>query len=142
MTLRCESCGMPVESGRYCAHCVDETGEWPGRCGATRASPTPRRSGRPLPRRPLPICRACRLGVIAERDRRACAGALANGSERALWFGASLKFCREFVVACSMNSDEVPLDLVAVHLRTDLVCDAPAPQLIRRRMKLQRSSVV
>jgi hypothetical protein len=27
MTLRCESCGMPVESGRYCAHCVDDTGE-------------------------------------------------------------------------------------------------------------------
>jgi hypothetical protein len=27
MTLRCESCGMPIESGRYCVHCVDETGE-------------------------------------------------------------------------------------------------------------------
>jgi len=23
---RCESCGMPIESGRYCAHCTDETG--------------------------------------------------------------------------------------------------------------------
>ena len=22
----CESCGMPIESGRYCQHCVDETG--------------------------------------------------------------------------------------------------------------------
>ena len=25
-TTTCESCGMPSESGRYCAHCVDETG--------------------------------------------------------------------------------------------------------------------
>jgi hypothetical protein len=31
-----------------------------------------------------------------------------------------------------MKSDEVPLDLLAVHLRMDLVCGAPAPQLIRR----------
>jgi len=23
----CESCGMPIESGRYCPHCVDEHGE-------------------------------------------------------------------------------------------------------------------
>ena len=23
---RCESCGMPIESGRYCAHCTDESG--------------------------------------------------------------------------------------------------------------------
>jgi uncharacterized Zn finger protein (UPF0148 family) len=23
----CESCGMPLESGRYCAHCTDENGE-------------------------------------------------------------------------------------------------------------------
>lgn len=22
----CESCGMPIETGRYCSHCVDETG--------------------------------------------------------------------------------------------------------------------
>ncbi|CAM5792248.1 hypothetical protein [Cellulomonas persica] len=22
----CESCGMPIESGRYCAYCTDETG--------------------------------------------------------------------------------------------------------------------
>jgi hypothetical protein len=22
----CESCGMPIESGRYCQYCVDETG--------------------------------------------------------------------------------------------------------------------
>ncbi len=22
----CESCGMPVEAGPYCVHCVDETG--------------------------------------------------------------------------------------------------------------------
>lgn len=22
----CESCGMPIETGRYCQHCVDETG--------------------------------------------------------------------------------------------------------------------
>lgn len=26
MTETCESCGMPIESGRYCRHCVDETG--------------------------------------------------------------------------------------------------------------------
>jgi len=24
---RCESCGMPIDSGRYCQHCVDENGE-------------------------------------------------------------------------------------------------------------------
>ncbi len=24
---KCQSCGMPVESGPYCQHCVDETGE-------------------------------------------------------------------------------------------------------------------
>lgn len=23
----CASCGMPIESGRYCPHCVDERGE-------------------------------------------------------------------------------------------------------------------
>ena len=22
----CESCGMPIETGRYCSYCVDETG--------------------------------------------------------------------------------------------------------------------
>ena len=26
MTQKCESCGMPIESGPYCQHCVDETG--------------------------------------------------------------------------------------------------------------------
>jgi hypothetical protein len=26
MTRRCESCGMPMAAGRYCAHCVDESG--------------------------------------------------------------------------------------------------------------------
>lgn len=26
-TTRCESCSMPIESGRYCAHCTDENGE-------------------------------------------------------------------------------------------------------------------
>jgi hypothetical protein len=25
-TVHCESCGMPIESGRYCAHCTDENG--------------------------------------------------------------------------------------------------------------------
>jgi len=25
-TQTCESCGMPIESGRYCAHCTDEAG--------------------------------------------------------------------------------------------------------------------
>jgi hypothetical protein len=24
--MSCESCGMPIESGRYCAHCTDEHG--------------------------------------------------------------------------------------------------------------------
>jgi hypothetical protein len=24
--MTCESCGMPVESGRYCAHCTDPSG--------------------------------------------------------------------------------------------------------------------
>jgi hypothetical protein len=26
-TTRCESCSMPIESGRYCVHCTDERGE-------------------------------------------------------------------------------------------------------------------
>jgi hypothetical protein len=25
-TPACESCGMPIETGRYCAHCTDESG--------------------------------------------------------------------------------------------------------------------
>ena len=25
-SVTCESCGMPIETGRYCQHCVDETG--------------------------------------------------------------------------------------------------------------------
>jgi len=25
-TQTCESCGMPIETGRYCAQCTDETG--------------------------------------------------------------------------------------------------------------------
>jgi hypothetical protein len=25
-TLSCESCGMPIETGRYCPHCVDDAG--------------------------------------------------------------------------------------------------------------------
>jgi len=25
-TPTCESCGMPIETGRYCSHCTDETG--------------------------------------------------------------------------------------------------------------------
>ena len=24
--ITCESCSMPIESGRYCAHCTDEAG--------------------------------------------------------------------------------------------------------------------
>ncbi len=27
MASRCESCTMPIESGRYCAHCVDDEGQ-------------------------------------------------------------------------------------------------------------------
>src|SRR5579862_7245503 len=26
----CESCGMPIETGRYCSYCVDENGELQG----------------------------------------------------------------------------------------------------------------
>ena len=26
-TTTCESCGMPIESGPYCPHCTDETGQ-------------------------------------------------------------------------------------------------------------------
>ena len=26
-THPCESCSMPIETGRYCQHCVDETGQ-------------------------------------------------------------------------------------------------------------------
>jgi hypothetical protein len=25
-THACESCGMPIETGRYCSYCTDETG--------------------------------------------------------------------------------------------------------------------
>jgi len=25
-TLNCESCGMPIEPGRYCGHCTDDSG--------------------------------------------------------------------------------------------------------------------
>ncbi len=25
--VRCESCGMPIEMGPYCRHCVDEAGQ-------------------------------------------------------------------------------------------------------------------
>jgi hypothetical protein len=25
-TVSCESCGMPIETGRYCAHCTDADG--------------------------------------------------------------------------------------------------------------------
>lgn len=24
--MKCESCGMPIESGHYCKHCTDESG--------------------------------------------------------------------------------------------------------------------
>ena len=27
LTHPCESCGMPIEAGRYCEHCTDERGE-------------------------------------------------------------------------------------------------------------------
>ena len=27
MTSTCESCGMPIETGRYCTHCTDESGQ-------------------------------------------------------------------------------------------------------------------
>jgi hypothetical protein len=26
-THACESCGMPIETGRYCAHCTTDTGD-------------------------------------------------------------------------------------------------------------------
>ena len=26
-TRSCESCGMPIETGRYCAYCTDESGQ-------------------------------------------------------------------------------------------------------------------
>jgi hypothetical protein len=46
----CESCGMPIETGRYCGYCTDETGQlqsltsdssgWsPGRPGVTWTPP-------------------------------------------------------------------------------------------------------
>jgi hypothetical protein len=50
-TTACESCGMPIESGPYCPHCVDEHGQlqdfeirfermvgWAERKGADRAT--------------------------------------------------------------------------------------------------------
>ncbi len=27
MSHKCESCGMPIESGVYCTHCIDEAGQ-------------------------------------------------------------------------------------------------------------------
>ncbi len=27
MTDKCQSCGMPIEQGIYCAHCTDENGQ-------------------------------------------------------------------------------------------------------------------
>lgn len=27
MSHNCESCGMPIETGRYCPHCVDSNGQ-------------------------------------------------------------------------------------------------------------------
>jgi hypothetical protein len=27
MSIHCESCGMPIESGAYCHYCVDEQGQ-------------------------------------------------------------------------------------------------------------------
>jgi hypothetical protein len=27
MTRTCESCAMPIETGRYCTHCTDESGQ-------------------------------------------------------------------------------------------------------------------
>lgn len=27
MSHPCESCGMPIEAGRYCPHCVDASGQ-------------------------------------------------------------------------------------------------------------------
>lgn len=27
MSHSCESCGMPIETGRYCAYCVDASGQ-------------------------------------------------------------------------------------------------------------------
>lgn len=29
-TLTCESCSMPIETGRYCAHCTDAEGNLQG----------------------------------------------------------------------------------------------------------------
>ncbi len=50
MNHACESCGMPIETGHYCAYCVDETGvlqdfptrfermvQWQERRGSPRA---------------------------------------------------------------------------------------------------------
>jgi hypothetical protein len=27
MSVKCQSCGMPIESGPYCHHCTDDQGE-------------------------------------------------------------------------------------------------------------------
>ncbi|USQ96186.1 hypothetical protein [Caulobacter sp. RL271] len=50
MSHNCESCGMPIETGSYCQHCVDEAGvlqdfptrfermvQWQERRGSPRA---------------------------------------------------------------------------------------------------------
>ena len=50
MSHACESCGMPIETGHYCAYCVDESGalqdfptrfermvQWQERRGSPRA---------------------------------------------------------------------------------------------------------
>src|SRR5215831_19629880 len=47
-TSSCESCGMPIESGRYCGYCTDEA----ARCSRSRsASPGWPRGGRAAIRR-------------------------------------------------------------------------------------------
>ena len=36
-TPACESCGMPIETGRYCSHCTDEAGQLQSFDAAVRA---------------------------------------------------------------------------------------------------------
>jgi hypothetical protein len=65
----CESCGMPIETGRYCSHCADETGAlrsfddrfermigWEARRGRTPPGPSSKR-------RPSPTWPQCRRGA-------------------------------------------------------------------------------
>ena len=69
-TQTCESCGMPIESGRYCAYCTDETGALQSfderfeRMVDWQARRQPQASRQELSGRPWTTWPPCRPGAI------------------------------------------------------------------------------